>query len=32
VGDAGNKSKLKGLKFELWHNGVAVNPLNYISF
>ncbi len=20
------------MKFELWHNGLAVNPLNYISF
>ncbi len=32
VGETDAKSKVKGLKFELWHNGVAVNPLNYISF
>jgi septal ring factor EnvC (AmiA/AmiB activator) len=22
----------KRLRFELWHNGIAVNPLNYIVF
>ncbi len=32
VGESKDQFKIKSLKFELWHNGVAVNPLNYISF
>jgi murein DD-endopeptidase MepM/ murein hydrolase activator NlpD len=32
LGEYGNKSKQGRLKFELWHNGLAVNPENYISF
>jgi septal ring factor EnvC (AmiA/AmiB activator) len=32
VGESNDQYKRKGLKFELWHNGMAVNPLNYISF
>lgn len=32
VGDKGNLSTGNHLHFELWHKGVAVDPLNYIKF
>lgn len=32
TGEITGKSSRGKLAFELWHNGLAVNPLNYISF
>lgn len=32
VGNSSKDANKNALEFELWHNGVAVNPLNYITF
>jgi murein DD-endopeptidase MepM/ murein hydrolase activator NlpD len=32
TGYTDKSNPVKNLRFELWHNGIAVNPLNYIVF
>ncbi len=32
VAETAKTGKKNNFRFELWHNGIAVNPLNYISF
>jgi len=32
TGYTDKENSVKQLRFELWHNGIAVNPLNYIVF